>query len=194
MNYAWVIVLLTGITISSCRSRPAAPVAAADTAGFYPLHQYFEEQIRYVDLRDFSIVSITKNGKQSDSIQITKEQFAALAAQFLQKDITKPAVKAGYRETVFEDLSTGSITLHYQPQNNPDAEIQGIDILLDPASRAVKHVLIRSGFMAGDTSVTEHSSWKTDRSFQVTKSYLLKNLPVKETSLKVSWTEKEQQP
>jgi hypothetical protein len=192
MRYACIAVLLISLGMMSCRSKPASPpVSAKDTAGFYPLHQYFEEQIRYVDLRDFSILSVRTADKQKDSGQITKEAFAALARPFLQKDITQPAVKAGYRETVFQDLSTGSITLHYQPQDNPAAEIQSIDILLDPDTRFVKRVLIRSGFTSGDTLVTEHSSWKTDKSFQITRSYLLKNAPVKETSITVSWKKKE---
>jgi len=152
-------------------NNPHGPNAmnAADTAKYYPLRGFFKEQIEYVDLRDFPLYEIrTVNGKK-DSLPISKEQFIAIAGRFLDNDISDPRVKIQYHETVFQDQSTGSITLNYSPVNK-ETRVKNIDILLDQETKQVKRVFIRSAYQKKDTLVTEQYSWKANKSFLISKS------------------------
>lgn len=158
--------------VLACRNSSPPPAdqktAAADTAKFYPLDQFFKQQIEYVDLHNFPVYRITtRNGKQ-DSAAISTEEFKKYASTFLKYDLSDPAVKAGYRETVFQDLSTGSLTLNYAPAGV--ATVRNIDVLLDEESHIVKRVFIRAQYAAGDTTVTEQCSWKADKSMQINRS------------------------
>lgn len=143
---------------------------ATDTAHFYPLDVYFKEQIDYVDLRGFNIARVTVKDGKKDSSAIDKATFLAMAQTFQRYNIAAPQVKALYRETSFSDLSTGSLTLNYQPTNK-NAVVQNVDVLLDEQGRAVKRVLIRAVYNHGDTVVTDQCSWKSYKSFQLNRHF-----------------------
>ena len=161
----------------ACQSKPANQQPAgqpSDTSKFYPLRTFLKAQIQYVDLRGFSIYRITEKDGKKDSAGISKEEFISLAGIFLERDISDPSIKALYKESVFHDMSTGSITLNYTPVNS-DAQVQNIDILLDEQTNIVKRVFIRSVYTKGDTAISEQCNWKTDKSFQVNRSLSAKN-------------------
>lgn len=162
---------------------------ASDTAKFYPLHNFFKDQIQYVDLRNFPIYRITTSGDKKDSVPISKEQFIELAQIFLTHAITEPEVKTLYRESVFHDLSTGSVTLNYTPVN-PDAEVQNIDILLDESTNLVKRVFIRCLHIRGDTTLSEQCNWKANKSFQVNRSITIKNGSTSTELNYINWNDK----
>jgi hypothetical protein len=166
-----VFFLLLIVTIAACHSpaqKDAKTGTLADTAKFYPLRNFFKEQIQYVDLRNFPIYRITEKDGKKDSADITKEQFASLAASFFSKDISDPKVKALYKESAFHDLSTGSITLNYKPSDSK-ASVQNIDILLDEQTNLVKRVFIRVLYLKADTTFTEQYNWKANKSFQINR-------------------------
>jgi hypothetical protein len=184
----FIIVLI----LSSCRNHtPQTKTVAqvADTAKFYPLRSFFTEQIQYVDLRNFPIYRIRITDGKKDSASLTKEQFTELAGVFLSRDLSAPGIKALYKETVFQDLSTNSITLNYQP-NDQKAEVQNIDILLDESTQLVKRVFIRSAYYKGDTSVTEQCNWKANKSFQVNRTMIAGNGYTSTERNFVNWNDK----
>lgn len=157
----------------ACRSSSPSPAAgqstsATDTAKFYPLDQFFKKQIEYVDLHDFPVYRVTTRDGKKDSSRISIGEFKKYASGFLKYDLSGPAVKAQYRETVFQDLSTGSLTLNYAPTGA--ATVQNIDVLLDEETHIVKRVFIRAQYITGDTTVTEQCSWKADKSMQINRS------------------------
>lgn len=160
------------LAIAGCHSsQPKNSVAdpATDTSKFYPLRNFIKEQIQYVDLRNFPIYRITEKDGKKDSASLTKEQFIAMAETFLDKDISEPTVKALYKESAFNDLSTGSITLNYKPTDN-NAPVQNIDILLDEQTNLVKRVFIRVLQRKGDTTFSEQYNWKANKSFQINRT------------------------
>ena len=178
--------------MASCNSNPSKKTAApqlSDTSKFYPLRNFFNEQIKYVDLRDFPIYHITIKDGKKDSAAISKETFIALAGIFLERDISEPAVKALYKEAVFNDLSTGSITLNYTPVTS-NAQVQNIDVLLDHETNIVKRIFIRTVYTKGDTTVAEQCNWKADKSFQVNRSLTTKNGYTSTELNYVNWNDK----
>jgi len=180
------------LIISACntqkpKTQPAAPIE--DTAKFYPLYSFFKKQIEYVDLRNFPIYRVTIKDGKKDSAAITKDAFIAMAGIFYTRDISDPKIKALYKETVYHDLSTGSITLNYSPTDSK-ADVQNIDVLLDEETNIVKRVFIRSVYTKGDTTVSEQCNWKADKSFQVNKTFTTKNGYTSTELNYVNWNDK----
>lgn len=186
-----VLVIIITFAVA-CQSKPpkaGAAVHGTDTGKFYPIGNFIKEQIRYVDLRNFTIYKITTINGKKDSAALTKDQFIEWASLFLDKDISSPQTAPQYRESVFNDLSTGSVTLNYTPINR-GAVIQNIDVLLAAETNLVKRIFIKTVLERGDTTVTELYSWKTDKSFQINRSFTTKN-GYNATELNyINWNEK----
>lgn len=161
----------------------------ADTAKFYPLRNFFKEQIQYVDLRNFPIYQLKTTDGVKDSSAITKDQFIQLAGIFLQHDIAEPAVKVLYQESVFQDLGTASVTINYTT-TQPDAAVRNIDILLDESTNLVKRVFIRCRHTSGDTTIEEQCNWKANKSFQVNRTYRTPGGYQKEELNYINWNDK----
>jgi len=161
----------------------------ADTAKFYPLRNFFKEQIQYVDLRNFPIYQLKTTDGVKDSSAITKDQFIQLAGIFLQHDIAEPAVKVLYQESVFQDLGTASVTINYTT-TQPDAAVRNIDILLDESTNLVKRVFIRCRHTSGDTTIEEQCNWKANKSFQVNRTYRIPGGYQKEELNYINWNDK----
>ncbi len=167
-----LLVFLFGCQLHSAKNGKG--VSKADTAKFFATYPFFKEQIQYVDLRNFPIYKLTIVDGKKDSAILSKEEFGKWASLFLDKDISVPDKAGGYKESVFNDLSTGSVTLAYSPLDG-EATIQNVDVLLAQETSQVKRILIRSLYYHGDTLVTESCSWKTDKSFRVNRSYTTKS-------------------
>ena len=187
-----VLSLFLLMILTACQSHPSKngkDKAKSDTARFFAIAPFFKEQLQYVDLRNFTIYKVTVVDGKKDSVALTKEDFSKWAAIFLDKDISTPEKAAGYKESVFNDLSTGSITLNYSPLNG-EAIIQNIDVLLVQETGQVKRIMIKSIYNHGDTAITEQCSWKTDKSFRVNRSYTTKNGFQKTELNYINWNDK----
>lgn len=180
------------VFVSCGGSNPEKPktgdTQASDTAHFYPLDVYFKEQTDYVALHGFPIYRIMVKDGKKDSAAISTDAFIAIAQTLHRYDISAPDVKALYRETSFEDLSTASLTLNYKPVDK-SAIVQNIDILMDQEGRAVKRVFIRAVQQKGDTTITEQYSWKTNKSLQVNRSLEAKNYSSTELNF-INWNDR----
>lgn len=155
----------------SCKNKPAnsSAKAVSDSSKFYPLSEFIQEQMAYVDLRNFEIYQKHQTATKTDSSMISKEQFKQLAASFLTFDISKPDKKITYTETVFHDLSTASYTLNYKTSQTTDL-VKNMDILLDEQTKMVKRVFIVSELQKADSSIMEHHSWTANKQFQITRT------------------------
>jgi hypothetical protein len=138
----------------------------SDTGSFYPVADFFRQQIEYVDLRDFPMYRVRVIDGKKDSAAFSKDEFISLAGSATQKLFTEPGGKGAYKENVFEDLSTDSYTLSYTT-TDPSLELRSIDVLLSPETRAVKRVFIKRIYSYGDTAIDEQLNWKADKSFQL---------------------------
>lgn len=185
-----LVLILTGCNNPSTAPKKELPLA--DTAKFYPLRGFLQDQIRYVDLRNFPIHKITIKNGVKDSVPLTKEQFMAWAGLFLKRDLSEPAVKIQYQETVFQDQSTGSLTLNYTPVSN-HAIVKSLDILLDEETHIVKRVFIRTAYQSGDSSITEQYSWKANKSFQVSRAVSTKKGSTAIESNFINWNDTPEQ-
>jgi len=189
MKYLWVIPFLL-IGLFSCKNNSVTTInkTATDSSKFYPIAAFIQEQIAYVDLRDFEIYQKHSIATKTDSGIISKEQFKRLAASFLQLDISKIGKKESYTETVFHDLSTASYTINYKTRKASDL-VKNMDILLDEQTKLVKRLFIVSELQKADTSIMEHHSWTANKQFQITRTIETGAGRINETT-KVYWTRK----
>ena len=153
----------------SCKNKPATNNTTTDSSKFYPLADFIQEQMAYVDLRNFEIYQKHQTATKTDSSIISKEQFKQLAAAFLPLDISTPDKKQSYTETLFHDLSTSSYTLNYKTSQATDL-VKNMDILLDEQTKMVKRVFIVSELQKADSNIMEHHSWTANKQFQITRT------------------------
>ena len=140
-----------------------------DSSKFYPLAEFIQEQIAYVDLREFEIYQKHSDTNKTDSSIISKDQFKQLANTFISLDISKLNQPELYTETIFQDLSTASYTMNYKA-NQPSSLVKSMDILLDEQTKLAKRVFIVSERQSADSSIMERHSWTTNKQFQITRT------------------------
>jgi hypothetical protein len=166
--------LLLGLLLclAACRQKQQAqspPVYRNDTIPFFPVKDFLESQVRKVDSIPYFLYAITEKEGQKDSAAVSREAFRQAMAAFLQYDISAPAVKKYYNESVFNDESTHSYTLHYATGNKA-LPVQTVDVLLSQDDQHVKRVFMTWVQNSGDSTVFNRLSWKTDASCTLVSS------------------------
>ena len=192
MKYLWFILFLT-IGLYACKNKPNSPAAnpvktTTDSTKFYPLSDFINEQIAYVDLRNFEIHFKHSYAAKTDSSIISKDKFKELASSFLALDINKVEHPSSYTETVFHDLSTASYTLNYKARQATDL-VKTMDILLDEQTKMVKRVFIVSETQKANSNIKNHHSWTANKQFQITTTVELDSGRTNET-ITVYWIRK----
>ena len=169
----------------SSKHKDAKSILAADTAKFYPLDNFIEDQMRYVDLRNYNIQK-TISVDSSKSIKIIdKETFLIDAAKILSLAKNFIKNKQLYKEVVFQDLSTNSYTINYTAVN-ASTPLQRIDILLSEETKIIKRVLMREINKENGIVTTQQINWEADHQFQVNRSKEIEGKITKEVIL-ISW-------
>jgi len=183
--------LISMLSLFSCKNKQAAVASLPqkDSTQFYPISDFIQEQISYVELRNFDIQFKKVLNNKVDSSQITKEAFSKIATQFLQKDISGPASKQGFTESVFQDLSTNSYNLNYRAKS-ADEPIQNIDVLLYENTKTVKRLFILSQRVNGDSSIVQHHNWTANKNFQITTSIKTNTGFTSNEIIQVTWQKK----
>jgi len=172
---------------NSTQKKINSTIPVADTAKFYPIDQFIQEQIRYVDLRNFIITNTSD--KDSNKVIISKEAFITEASIILNEAMAWSKLKHLYKETVFQDLSTASYTINYTAIDAA-TPIQRVDILLSEETNILKRLFIRKNEQIKDTIITHQYSWVADNSFQISNSAVAPNYN-KTTGNFVNWSKQE---
>lgn len=166
------------IVFISCKSKkdntptPPDQSTAYDTTTFFDVKGFFESEIKDVATTPYYIyTTITKDEGNRDSFPITSKDFVQLAQQFLDKDITGKEIKHFYKENIFRDLSSKSVTFNYSTTNKA-LDVQNIDVLLDEETQKVKFIFIRADKTFSDSTIITQLNWNKGKSFLINKSVL----------------------
>ncbi len=162
----------------------SANKAVADTAQFYPIAGFISDEMKYVDLRNFTIVEKKSNGTDTSSREISKDEFLAAAAVILQDAQWFMANKNLFTETIFQDLGTESYTINYSSTKAP---INSINLLLNQQTNLPKRLFIRSIQQSGDTAITKQYSWITNKQFVISSSKRTENGYTESSTSQISW-------
>ncbi len=140
-----------------------------DSTKFYPTTSFFENQLAIIPSMKKEILIYSTSENKKDSAILTIEAFKELVQEFISKAITDPATKKHYRETVFQDASTGSYTLSYTAVDTT-VRVKGMEVLLNERTNEVQRVFIRSMYRKDNLSVMEQHNWNTSKGFQIIRS------------------------
>lgn len=177
----------------ACKSKKPSETAAnnvvVDTAKFYPIDRFIADEIKYVDLRNFSIVEKKSNSKDSSSRVISKEDFFAASASVLKQAQWFIANKSLFTESIFQDLGTESYTINY---SSTIAPIKNIDLLLHQQTNLPKRLFIRVVQQSGDTTITEQYSWVANKQFFISRSKRTQQGFNESSSKEISWKNQDQ--
>lgn len=177
------------IIASACKQskkpQNAKSTSIADTAKFYPLDNFFAEQIKYVDLRNFVIQKTISGDSSTTSKIIDKEIFLIDASKILSLSKKFIQNKQLYKEVVYQDLSTDSYTINYTATST-STTLQRIDILLSEETKMIKRVLMREVSKSNGIFTTQQINWEADHQFQYTISKEIEGKIYNEVIL-ISW-------
>lgn len=181
-------VLIIGV-LFSCKNgnNQKKTVDSIKSEPYYPVVQYIQDQIKYVDTTPLAIEKITLvNNKQIDSIIIDRNSFHELAQEFLKPDLNNSSIKPLFEENKYHDLTINSLTFSYSSLDSAQP-LQQLDVLLDPETQKVKNVLFRKILHHRDTVITLNGLWKNNMNFQL--NYLIQppNDSFQSKQIKVIW-------
>lgn len=166
----------------------AGEAAKNDTAKFFQVTKYIQNQIAEVNKTPYFIYTITVINRKRDSTAINTAVFNQVSAQFLKPDINDTALKKHYIESIFHDLTTKSFTISY---TTPDKqlEIQNVEVLLQEDGETVKRIFIRKFFNYTDSSAIEQLSWKPGQRFQINRLVQKQNNKESSYQTDIIWNE-----
>lgn len=140
-----------------------------DSTKFYPTTSFFENQMAIIPSMKKEMMMYSTSENKKDSGLLTIEVFKELVQEFISKAIADPATKKHYRETVFQDASTGSYTMSYTAVDTT-VTVKGMDVLLDERTNEVQRVFIRTMYRKDNSSIMEQHNWNTSKGFQIIRS------------------------
>lgn len=179
--------------ILACNNQQPAnknsPLALKDTAQYYPIANFVADEIKYVDLRNFTITEKISTGLDTVIRVINKDEYLAAASPILQQAKWFMANKTLFTESVFQDLGTESYTINYSSTN---AAIKNIDLLLNQQTNLPKRLFIRIIEQLNDTTLTEQYSWISNKQFVVSHSKRTKDGFNKTSTREISWKNQDQ--
>lgn len=161
----------------------------SDTAKYYPIANFIADEMKYVDLRNFTIVEKISKGIDTSSRKISKDDFLSAASIVLQKAQWFTANKNLFIESVFQDLGTESYTINYSSTKAP---IKNIDLLLNQQTNLPKRLFIRVIQQSVDTTITEQFSWIANKQFVISSSKRTQHGFTESSSKEISWKNQDQ--
>ncbi len=194
MKHLLLTISILSIITISCKNnkenkatKATTPTNTVDTSHFFDTKSFFQTEIKDVTTTPyFMYIITTRDEKKKDSSHLTTTEFVRLAQEFLAQDITQKELKPSYKEDVFRDLSTKSITFSYSTKNK-DLDVQNIDVLLDEESNKVKFIFIRSQKISKDSTIITQLNWKRAKNFLINRAVLKSDGTKYSTQQFVSW-------
>ncbi len=184
-----VVIIIIGVT--SCNSGTPAnepKVFNNDTINYFSVTNFIKQQIDTVEKTPYYIYKLILENNKRDSIQVLNANFAQLAQQFIDADINNSTLKKYYKEDIFHDLSTKSLSITYT-SNNQKLPVKSIAIMLNEEQQKVMRIDIRKVYEKADSTISESLTWKTNKSFSVAKIASKGNVDGISTQTSVIWND-----
>ncbi len=170
-GFCFLLLLFCILLILTCKSNHSETgiTVTSDTVRFYPVTEYFNDQVKKVAASGSYIYKITINDKKvRDSVALSKQQFMQLAQTFLAVDISDKSIHKYYKENIFMDETTHSYTFNYTAIDS-SLPLQRVDVLLDADDQQVTRVFLNMNIVSADSTITEKAGWKTNNSFFINR-------------------------
>ncbi|MDR3717050.1 MAG: hypothetical protein P4L51_29920 [Puia sp.] len=167
----------------------------ADSAkkAFFPVLDYLNGEIAYVDSTPIAISKYNTEGTKTDSTFISPQEFHQLAQEFIAPELDSASFNREYEETSFMDETTKQLTLTYSTGNGK-LTVQRVDVLArqtDDGASKVSGIYLEKRENRHDTLVVKKMYWQPKKQFQVTTMAGPKGQDTRVRQLKVVWNIRE---
>ena len=115
-----------------------------------------------------------------------KEDMKAVADQLIKPDISQPDYKKYYKETVFMDNTTNTVTMSYDTQDE-EPEVRKIEVVIDANNQRVKTIYVEKLAQHDDSSMLKKMIWTTGKNLQVISIMNKKSKPESVKMEKYEW-------
>jgi hypothetical protein len=189
MKYSVLLIFSALIIAASCKSKDKeAP------KNFISVLSLIEKQVAHIDTSLYSIVKVeTRDSLHSDTSYIKREDFRAVAKEFLEiPDLSDPKVAKRYKEENRYDELLNRVIITYTPLNPEKEEIQKQEILVTPnvaTGDKLNNIIIERVINTRDGFLEKKMLWQTDKSFLITTTSQKPGEPEIITTTRVTWNE-----
>jgi len=191
--FAGCLLLLLG-ACGPPRQPDSTPDKAAKTdtvtEKFFPVADYLQSEIRYVDSTPLAILKCETVHDKADSTFLTPKEFNRLASSFLVPELAD--LEQNFTESSFGDKTTGYLSFTYSPKNK-EQPLRRVDVVVSPGEGfdKVKSIYLESSARQSDTLVVKKMYWQARHSFLVITSLQAAGKTPETRQLKVIWSNEE---
>jgi hypothetical protein len=186
--------LLAVLLINACSepTKPAAPATAAETEKkktYLPVSDYLQSEIRKVDSAVAGILKREiKNGRQTDSVFITPQQFHTLAEEFFAPELARERFENAFAESSFYDETTKSFTFTYESRDT-SVTVRRVDVLVAPSLQLdqIRTIYLEKSYASGDTAISKKMMWTAGSDFSIVTIKTVQAKQPQVVQVKVIW-------
>lgn len=181
--------------ILSCKNqkketdKPETKSTVTDTVKAFPVIDLLRNDVEDVLKTPYYMYKITsKNFKRTDSAQIKIDELSAIIKPLLGIDIIAEKSAGKFKEIVFEDLSTSSISIIHTALD-ATSQVKSISTLLNNKNNKLKSIYIVTETKQGDNAVKKSYFWKAGKSLTIATSITQPNGSNSEMSEYINWND-----
>lgn len=189
--FAGCLLLLLGACGNRQQSTSTPDTAArTDTISekFFPVADYLQSEIRYVDSTPLAILKCETIHNRTDSTFLKPDEFDKLANTFLGPELSADNLEKNYTEKSFGDKTTGYLSFTYSPRNK-DQSLQRLDVVVSAGQGfdKVKSIYLEKIVQASDTTMVRKMYWQARHSFLIITSLQAPGKTPEVRQMKVIW-------
>jgi hypothetical protein len=182
-------ILIAFVSGSACKNRiKKNEIADVDKKNFFPVADYIQSEINYVDSLPLGIIKYTIHGNKADSVYIQSAEFNAIAKDFICADLNQNVFESEFSESSFIDQTTQAATFTYSTKNIK-LELRRVDVIatVSEGSDKVSSIYLEKTTHKNDTLILKKLLWRTRKSFKIVTSKQFSNQSPVVEQLKVVW-------
>jgi hypothetical protein len=181
-------IILALALLLSCKSKDKNEKKQEDP---FPALSFIKSQVAHVDTSVYPIKKIILIDSTSDTTDVRREDFRALAADFINTpDITEKKYRKSYQFENRFDADLGMAIFSCMPlplQEDLEVRRQEVLIVPNPPNDRVKSIYIEKYKPSKDSSIMQRLTWNTDKNFMITNIVSKNGQPDKIITTKVMW-------
>jgi hypothetical protein len=134
---------------------------------FFPIAGNINVELRELDSLPVGINKYTTWNGRTDTAVASREELKAAASELTTPDISDPAIKKYYKETVFYDKTSDHLTMSYGTESSKPT-VKKIEVLIRQETGKVRSIFVEKHFGRNDSTVNLRMVWSPGRSLQLT--------------------------
>jgi hypothetical protein len=167
-------------------------------SSFFPVLPFIQSQVAHVDTSIYPIIRIDYiDSVRSDTTHIHREQFRALAKDFLEiPDVTQKEFRKRFVEEPIYDETMNRAILSYKPVDPEKETLKKQEVLITPnqgQGDKVNSIILTIVISNKDGYLEKNMLWQVDQYFQVATISQKPGQPETTSVMKVSWNESKEE-